>query len=202
MAVAFDLTRLLLLGLLELGGPTHGYAVRKELESMNAQAWADVRPGSIYSGLAQLAKEGLVRELSDATVTDRRRRPAVEITDTGRSALRGLLERAWREPRLSADPFDVALALSPLLPLQVREGLLAERREQLKTMQAQLRERKRRAVGNAPHLQAIVDDLFDHHTRRLRTETKWGDEVADHVTRGLHDLPSTRPTFRQPRTSR
>ena len=48
-------TRLLVLGVVKLFQPVHGYEVRRELLSWRAQEWASVQPGSIYNALKSCA---------------------------------------------------------------------------------------------------------------------------------------------------
>ncbi|MGL5853560.1 MAG: PadR family transcriptional regulator, partial [Phycicoccus sp.] len=54
-------TRLLLLGAVLLFEPVNGYQVRRELLSWRVEEWAHVNPGSIYSGLATLTRQGNLR---------------------------------------------------------------------------------------------------------------------------------------------
>ena len=49
-------TRLLLLGTVMIFEPVNGYQLRRELLSWQVEEWAHVNPGSIYSGLATLAR--------------------------------------------------------------------------------------------------------------------------------------------------
>jgi len=44
-------TRLLVLGVVRLFQPVHGYEVRRELITWHASEWASVKPGSIYNAL-------------------------------------------------------------------------------------------------------------------------------------------------------
>ena len=48
-------TRLLLLGAVAIFEPVNGYQIRRELLSWGVESWANIRPGSIYNGLATLA---------------------------------------------------------------------------------------------------------------------------------------------------
>lgn len=57
---ASDTTRMLVLGVAQIFGPANGYQLRRELLSWNVQHWANVNPGSIYSMLATLTKQGMV----------------------------------------------------------------------------------------------------------------------------------------------
>ena len=56
-------TRLMILGLVRWMQPVHGYDVKRELESWNADEWTTIAPGSIYHALRKLAEEGMLREL-------------------------------------------------------------------------------------------------------------------------------------------
>ena len=62
-------TRLLLLGTVMLFEPVNGYQLRRELLSWQVEDWAHVNPGSIYSGLSTLARQGNLErhELVDGT---------------------------------------------------------------------------------------------------------------------------------------
>jgi DNA-binding PadR family transcriptional regulator len=44
-------TRLLVLGVMRLFQPVHGYDVRPELLSWGADQWANVAPGSVYGAI-------------------------------------------------------------------------------------------------------------------------------------------------------
>lgn len=88
--------RLMVLGLLAKA-PLHGYDVRKQLEVMRADAWADVLPGSVYHALNQMQKEGLV-EVASTERTGHRLRAVFAITDAGRREYLNLLRRAWTIP--------------------------------------------------------------------------------------------------------
>src|SRR4051812_731004 len=57
---ASDTTRMLVLGVAQIFGPANGYQLRRELLSWNVQHWANINPGSIYSMLTTLAKQGFV----------------------------------------------------------------------------------------------------------------------------------------------
>ena len=58
-------TRLLLLGVVRIFQPAYGYQLRRELLTWNVQEWANINPGSIYTGLRTLAKHGYLQELEE-----------------------------------------------------------------------------------------------------------------------------------------
>ena len=73
-------TRVLVLGVL-LKQPMHGYEVRRELESWNAEQWANIAYGSIYFSLTKMAEEGLVEVFSTDDRGNRPARTVYAITD-------------------------------------------------------------------------------------------------------------------------
>ncbi|MGH3356846.1 MAG: PadR family transcriptional regulator, partial [Nocardioidaceae bacterium] len=75
-------TRLLILGATSIFEPVNGYQLRRELLSWGVAEWAHIQPGSIYSVLATLTRQGSLQrhELADGgravavyTVTDQGR---------------------------------------------------------------------------------------------------------------------------------
>lgn len=54
-------TRILVLGVVRIFGPANGYQLRRELLSWEVERWAHLNPGSIYSMLGTLEKDGAVR---------------------------------------------------------------------------------------------------------------------------------------------
>ena len=96
-AMATTETRLLLLGAVAIFEPVNGYQIRRELLSWGVESWANIKPGSIYNGLATLAQRGdLVRhDLRDGT----RQVAVYELSDQGRAEFRTPLRgRARRGP--------------------------------------------------------------------------------------------------------
>src|ERR1700712_5368665 len=93
-------TRLLLLGAVSIFEPVNGYQIRRELLSWNVEDWANIRPGSIYNGLATLAQRGeLVRhDLRDGT----RDVAVYELSDAGRAEFDRLFDAAVTEVRPTA----------------------------------------------------------------------------------------------------
>src|SRR5690348_11266225 len=89
-------TRLLLLGAVRIFQPVHGYLLRRELLTWQVEDWAHLNPGSIYSGLRTLVKQGYLEELGDDPI-------AYRLTLDGENEYRRLLDVALREPDWS-DP--------------------------------------------------------------------------------------------------
>lgn len=53
-------TRILVLGIVRIFGPANGYQLRRELLSWEVEQWAHLNPGSIYSMLGSLERDGSV----------------------------------------------------------------------------------------------------------------------------------------------
>ncbi|MFI7416906.1 PadR family transcriptional regulator [Nonomuraea sp. NPDC049684] len=97
-------TRILILGSL-LDGPMNGYGVRRRLEMMGADTWANVAFGSIYHGLGKMADEGLLAVVE----AGKGGKVVYELTEAGRYEFHRLLMHSWSEVRPVVDPFQVAL---------------------------------------------------------------------------------------------
>lgn len=54
-------TRILVLGVVRIFGPANGYQLRRELLSWQVEQWAHLNPGSIYSMLSSLERDGSVQ---------------------------------------------------------------------------------------------------------------------------------------------
>jgi DNA-binding PadR family transcriptional regulator len=116
--MAVHTTRMLLLGAVAMFEPVNGYQIRRELVSWRVDEWANLGPGSIYSGLSTLVKLGQVVRHD---VEDEGRTVAVyEITETGRGELARLLGEGLETVTLfSSVGFHAAFGMLPLLPREV-----------------------------------------------------------------------------------
>jgi DNA-binding PadR family transcriptional regulator len=180
-------TRLLILGLVRWAQPVHGYDVRRELLSWNADQWANVAPGSIYHALKKLTDDGLLREVATEQVGGRPARTKYEMTEEGERVFQDLLREYWWELKQGSDPFFAAFALLPALP----------RREAV----AALRKRAAMLRGTAQGLRASLDngwleevkpphvaEMFRLWMARAETDAVWCEGVAERVESG--ELPT------------
>ncbi|HEY0483336.1 MAG TPA: helix-turn-helix transcriptional regulator [Kofleriaceae bacterium] len=103
-------TRLLVLGVVKLFQPVHGYVVRRELISWRAQEWASVQPGSIYNALKSLTRDGLLEVASTDQVGGRPERTTYRLTAAGTEEFRSLLREAWWSVRPPVDPLMAAVS--------------------------------------------------------------------------------------------
>jgi DNA-binding PadR family transcriptional regulator len=172
-------TRLLLLGAVMLFEPVNGYQLRRELLSWQVEDWAHVNPGSIYSGLATLARQG---NLERHDLVDGTREVAVY---TSTAVGRREFERLWRvavqtPDLLSPLPFHTGMALMPLMSrTAVREALQTRLANLDANLRAQLaREMPVEAVP--PHVLALADLWMGMG----QTEREWLVTLIARVDRG------------------
>lgn len=115
-------TRLLILGVLRLRQPAHGYEVRQELESWGAEKWANIAYGSIYHALKKMSNEGLIKPVEIDRVNGRPARTTYAVTESGEREFQRLLREYWWENKPFIDPFQVALTFMNEMP---RDELLS-----------------------------------------------------------------------------
>ncbi len=122
-------TRLLILGALRFMQPAHGYSVRRELESWNADEWANIAYGSIYFALNKMAEEGLLREVTPEAAPSGRRpaRVTYVVTDLGEEEFQRLLREYWWNRKPLTDPLQLAAAFVDQLPAAEMRSVLTHR---------------------------------------------------------------------------
>ncbi|MBC8099967.1 MAG: PadR family transcriptional regulator [Armatimonadetes bacterium] len=182
-------TRIALLSLLSLHA-MHGYELRQTLEARHLHRFADVRYGSIYRGLQQMAREGLLAEDGEEQAGNRPKRTLYKITEQGMAELKHLLRQAWAEPVLLSDPVELALRLHMLLPQAEIIALLHQRLAALDDIAAHLAQAEadvcqRVQTDNAPAIIAtITADMFKHRQAMLATERSWVTHVLSRFEAG------------------
>ena len=111
-------TRLLVLGAVRLFEPVNGYQIRRELMSWEVDEWAHINPGSIYSALSTLTRQGYVdrHDLVDGT----REVAVYTTTEAGRAELTALFTSSLETVRaLDPLPLHTALSMCVLFPRDV-----------------------------------------------------------------------------------
>lgn len=201
-------TRIALLALLALK-PMHGYELRQVMEQRHMHRWADVRYGSIYSGLQQLAREGFVEAAGEYREGNRPPRTIYKINDAGLPELKALLRQAWTQPALTSEPVDIALSFFMFLPVAEIVGLLEQRLVQLDAIQAFIEEAVQRfdehigriergevAPPSLPQgfgrpkprrIRAMMADQHDHRRRLLTAEREWTTHLLERFKSGAYD---------------
>lgn len=181
-------TRMMILGIVSWMQPVHGYDVRRELLSWNADKWAKIQPGSIYHALKKLAGEGLLREAGTEQVGARPERTTYEITAKGRDVFEGLLREQWWELNLPTDPFQAAFSFLPALPRREASAALRHRARMLRAASDGFRDMidtGRSDINKPIH----VRWMFELWIARSEGEIAWCERVAEQVDAGVSYLP-------------
>ncbi len=143
---------MLLLGAVAIFEPVNGYQIRRELTSWQVDRWAHMNPGSIYGGLATLARQGhLVRhELVDGG----REVSVYELADSGRAELERLVVLSLETVELyDRSDFMAAFSMLPsVLPGERARQSLVRRRAALEQTVAEFAEVKMRDESVPPHV--------------------------------------------------
>jgi DNA-binding PadR family transcriptional regulator len=186
-------TRLLMLGIVRMLEPVHGYDVRRELLSWKADEWANIAPGSIYHALNSLARDGLITEVAgDERPSGRPARTKYRITDDGEVAFQSQLRDLWFEFSPAVDPFFTALTFIPFLP---QDDLVMGLRYRLGQVRAAADAQSTGAefagsMGKPPH----VGELFQLNAMKYRAEAEWLQEMIKKAEQGEFHAPWTPPT--------
>ncbi|MFC9898444.1 PadR family transcriptional regulator [Nocardia sp. NPDC127579] len=139
--------RLLVLGVVRQQQPTHGYAVRRELLSWRAETWTNVKPGSIYHALKQLAAEGKLATVGTENSAEGPGRTLYEMTEAGEAEFRRLMDGALVS--IDMEELGAAIAFMDALP---RDHLVAK-----------LREQQRNSAETRDGLLAMIPDFPGRH---------------------------------------
>ncbi|NUO56184.1 MAG: PadR family transcriptional regulator [Hamadaea sp.] len=185
-------TRLMILGLVNWMEPVHGYDVRRELLSWNADKWAKIQPGSIYHALKKMTEEGLLEEVSTEQVGARPERTTYKITVRGKDAFENMLREQWWEIQTGSDPFTAAFAFLPALPRKEAVAALRHRGRMLSVTTQGLRDMI--ATGRTDITKPVhVQWMFELWIARAEGEVAWCERVADLIESGVSYMPGTSP---------
>jgi len=125
-------TRLLVLGVVRIFQPVHGYDLKRELISWHVEEWASLATGSIYSQLKTLVKEGMIETVGKDQVGGKPERTTYKITPRGEQELSELLRETLWQWRMPVDPLVAAISLMGLIKrdeliagLEARQAIIA-----------------------------------------------------------------------------
>ncbi|WP_419996149.1 PadR family transcriptional regulator [Streptomyces boninensis] len=130
-------TRLLVLGAVRLHGRAHGYQVRNDLQYWGADDWSNVKPGSIYHALKQMAKQGLLlaHDVAPSTAGGPPR-TEYELTEAGEETYLALLREALRSRDQKIDSLAAGVGFMVDLPRAEAVALLKERLAEMEEWRA------------------------------------------------------------------
>ncbi len=182
--------RLLVLGVVRIMQPVHGYDVRRELLSWRLDGWMNVQSGSIYSALKTLEKDGLIEVTGQTRSGGRPERTEYVITAEGNKEFAGLLRTAWWQLQRPTEPLMPALCLMLFMPraeliaaLESRISQLAAQSGELHFTRAGIRDG---ATGKDGEIPEHVREILDFGMARLRSEVEWATTLLERLRAGAY----------------
>jgi DNA-binding PadR family transcriptional regulator len=182
---------MLVLGVVRIFQPVHGYDVRRELVSWHAAEWGNVAPGSIYNALKTLTKEQMIEVVRTDSVGGRPERTSYKLTVRGERELGELLRDALWTVKMPVDPLVAVVSVMGFLK---RDELIAA----LEARAAQISG----AVAYAEHEIKAVDDIeTPAHVRemlrllnaRMASELAWSKAFIGRLKAGEYDTAEDVP---------
>jgi DNA-binding PadR family transcriptional regulator len=190
-----SVTRLLVLGAVRILQPAHGYLIRQELISWQADEWAHLNPGSVYNALRSLARDGLLRAETapPAGAAAPSARTAYRITPAGEEEFLRLLRQGLGSVKPHQPEWlRAGLAFSWALPRQEVLEALAARQHQLEARLASVRS-CREDIRSQPRGPAIVVEHFWLHEAHLAGERDWMTALTARITAGEYGFAGEAP---------
>jgi len=180
-------TRLLVLGVVRIFQPVHGYDVRRELLSWRVDQWANVAPGSIYNALKSMTRDALLEVVGTDQVGGRPERTTYRLTNEGENEFQALLREALWRVRQPVDPLMPALCFMPVLK---REELIAALRNRIPQIRGQL-EHVDFAVAQLPNpgTPEHVKELYRLSAARVGAEIPWAEALIQRLEQGEYEIP-------------
>lgn len=171
--------RLFILGVLQTGGPMHGYRIRQEAAQDQVEWWSDVKPGSLYSALHKMSRDGLVEVDRTETPDNSPQRTVYRITAEGRQELLAQRDEALRRVVFTPDPLDLALRYVADL---TTEELVEAVRSRLVALEKRLTMHEDAYASSQAYLVGLEPITFRHVLQRLGTEVTWHEQLLAELT--------------------
>ena len=185
-------TRLLVLGVMRFMQPVHGYDVRRELLTWQLEELSNVKPGSIYSAIRTLERDGCIAVHSRESEDSRPERTAYVVTHEGEKEFHLLLRQTWWTVKGVSDPLIPGLCLLPYLPrdelvaaLQARIGQLNGAVSALAFSRGLIKDG---ATGEDGAVPEHVREVMDLVAARNRAEVEWTRTLIKRLRGGKYRL--------------
>jgi DNA-binding PadR family transcriptional regulator len=185
-------TRLLVLGVVRIFQPVHGYEVRRELRSWQLEDWANIQLGSVYSALKTLEKDGLLAATPATSESGRPARTEYVLTDEGEKEFLTLLRSTWWRHEPAVEPLVPGLSLMPFLSraellaaLRARTSQVEGRLAELRLVRSTIRDGATGADGDIPE---HCREMFDYMATRLTGELEWARSFERRLRDGAYHL--------------
>lgn len=179
-------TRLLVLGAMRAFEQAHGYQVRRELLGWGVQYWANVKPGSVYHALRQLAKTGMVHSAGVEGSNEGPERVLYEFTEQGEEEFFRLLRTALSDSDAKPEFFSAGITFMPALDRGTVVSLLQFRLARLEASRAELVEwTEGEGIAGKP---AHIWELFQWWRYDMQADCDFTRDMLRRVEGGAYEL--------------
>ena len=192
--------RLLVLGIMRVAQPVHGYVVRRELMTWRLGDLANVQPGSIYSAISTREKDGLIEAVGEsgedgtaavgARAAPGRPKRRYRVTGEGEKEFQAGLREAWWKVEHSAEPLVPALCLMVFASRRELIAAMGARIAQLEGEAQQLRFQREAiqdgATGEDGEIPEHVREILDFTSARTSAEIEWSKQFRRRLEEGRY----------------
>lgn len=186
-----SVAKLLVLGAVIEHGVTHGYQVRKEVESWRVDLWGGLGQGSIYHALRQLSSRGLLEAVEVEKQAAAPNRTIYRATSEGRSAFTEMLEETLASADCTPSESMAAIGLLTVLTRARAIELLEQR--------IRAGEAKRDRVDR--EYQRLPQEEWGHHAEAIRlwigsaqADIDWAVQLVDTLRAGAYEMADEAPS--------
>jgi DNA-binding PadR family transcriptional regulator len=183
-------TRLLVLGAIRIMQPVHGYDVRRELLTWRLEELANVKPGSIYSAIRTLEKDGCIAVHAHEADERRPDRTTYVLTAEGEKEFQILLRESWWTVTVPTIPLIPAMCLMRHMP---REELIAALQARITALESKIGAATFTrasipdgATGEDGGIPEHVREIFDFTTGLARAEIEWAKGFQKRLRAGAY----------------
>lgn len=193
-------TRLLVLGVVRFSQPVHGYEVRRELLSWRLEEFTNVRPGSVYSALKTLERDGLIAVNGVEQDSGRPERTEYVLTAAGEHEFQTLLRASWWRVQQTAEPLVPALCYMLSMPRDELVAALGARISQLTSQLDEMRFVRSSIVDGATGaddtIPEHVREILDFASAKARAEVEWSRGLVRRLRDGVYVFEADRSNQR------
>lgn len=190
--MAVPTTRLLVLAVVRMMQPVHGYDVRRELLSWRADDWANVKPGSVYGALKTLQRDGFIAVEGVGQDGARPERTTYRLTSDGAKEFAELMRYALYTTEQPKLPYYATVALFPYVP---REDVIAALKSRILKFESDLvfldRDIERILAGSGDPMEIEpfqVADAMALAAAHVRADLEWSRKTLGRIESGQLDV--------------
>ncbi|MFC9897382.1 PadR family transcriptional regulator [Nocardia sp. NPDC127579] len=172
MAIKRKVNNLLALAVLSVivERPMHRYEIASKLKERGKDRDMDIKWGSLYTVVQNMAKAGFLEEVGSEREGARPERVIYRITDVGRAEMREWTTELIADPELEATRFTAGLSILGVLPPELVIELLARR---IATLEQTIGEIERELAALAGALPRLFTVETEYSLAMLNAEVAW-----------------------------